>query len=65
VNDEDESPVVLRGPPRLLSRWEFHSVTYVLVTVSADDDGCHNMKWMPEEAYRNWTARRPRTVNRD
>jgi hypothetical protein len=44
------------GPPRLLSRWEFDGTTYLLVTASADDDGNLTLKYMPEDAYRKWSA---------
>lgn len=46
------------GPPRLLSRWEFQGVVYVLVTLSTADNDNITMEYMPEAAYRKWSTKR-------
>lgn len=52
-----EPPGVWQGTPALLSRWEFHGVAYVLVTLSADDDENITLEYMPEAAYQKWSAK--------
>lgn len=47
-----------RGAPRLLSRWEFQGVVYVLVTLSTADNDNITMEYMPEAAYRKWSTKR-------
>jgi hypothetical protein len=55
---QSEPPGVWKGTPGLLSRWEFHGTTYILVTLSADDDDNITLTYMPEAAWLKWSAKR-------
>jgi hypothetical protein len=65
ATSDREPPGVYRGLPNLLSRWEFHGVMYVLVTISTDDDDHIHLEYMPEDAYLKWSAKEKRRRARD
>lgn len=59
---QNEPPGVWQETPRLLSRWEFQGVAYVLVTMSTGDDDSITLKYMPEAAYLKWSARQKKAT---